>query len=116
MDAKQAKLQIETYKPFFDRLINQDVILSFGRNVLPMHLIGVEYAKLGELHNAPDKRSNGDKNYTPPIMSIVFRNDDDVNDPTTMDIAIEDIEQLRYTFKGCAFHVGDVEYKLELAQ
>lgn len=108
MDTKAAKSKLEEYKPFFDRLMDQDVILSFGRNVVPIHFLRIEYAKVGALHNTPDKRSMGEKNYTPPVMSLVFTED------TTLDVVIQDISDIKYTLRGVCFTVGDIDYTLEL--
>lgn len=73
-----------------------------------MHFLRIEYAKVGTLHNAPDKRSNDEKNYTPPVMSLVFTED------TTLDVVIQDIEDIKFTLRGVYFTVGDIDYTLEL--
>lgn len=110
MDAKQAKLKFQEYKPFFDRFIDKDVMVKFGKNELPMHFLCAEQATLGKLHNKPEKLSNGIKNYTPPVMSLVFAGDD----KPSLDIIIEDIGDIRRTFEGVVITVDAIDYHIEL--
>lgn len=109
MDAKQAKLRILELMPYFDRFVDKNVMVRFGKNELPMHFVRAEYAKIGKLHNKPEKRSNGDKNNTPPIMSLVFAGDDE----PSLDIIIEDIDEIRVMLPGVILVSDGFEYHIE---
>lgn len=67
-----AKAQIEQWAKLFEPYVNKNMTLSFGKFNFPDVFISkVEIANTTGMVNAPDKRMDGDKAYTPAVMQIV---------------------------------------------
>jgi hypothetical protein len=104
MDLKTAKTKFAEYRLYFAPLMGKPVSITLGKISLPpMILTDVIMGKIGELHNAPDKRQDGDKAYTPPVMQLLFGDD-------TIDIVIQDIASAQFTMNGCSLLIGDTLY------
>ena len=100
--------------PIFDLFKDKKTLLAFGKNELAMTFIRAEKAKVGALHNAPDKlpKADGTGFYTPPVISLVFMDDDSAE--CTLDIVVQDIDEVTRTFSGVAVTVGEIVYQVTL--
>lgn len=68
-----AKTQVELWAKLFEPYLNRDMTLSFASKFsFPGVFISkLELAKTTGMVNAPEKRMDGDKQYTPAVMQIV---------------------------------------------
>lgn len=67
-----AKEQIERIKELFAPLVQKKIQLSFAKFSFPITITDIQLAKLTDMKNAPDKRTDeAGKKYTPPVMQFV---------------------------------------------
>lgn len=68
-----AKTQVEQWAKLFEPYLNKDMTLSFASkfSFTGVFIDRIELAKTTGMTNAPDKRLDGDKQYTPAVMQIV---------------------------------------------
>lgn len=63
-----AKQQKQKFAP----LLNKGVTVIFGKHEMQDTLLDVKLARLGDIENQPDKRKNGDSQYTPSCLEMDF--------------------------------------------
>lgn len=68
-----AKTQVELWAKLFEPYLNRDMTLGFAHKFsFPGVFIDrIELAKTTGMVNAPDKRMESDKQYTPAVMQII---------------------------------------------
>jgi hypothetical protein len=67
-----ARIEVERIAQLFAPLLNKNVQFSFGKFSFPIVIQEIQLAKLTDMKNTPEKRTdeNG-KMYTPPVMQFV---------------------------------------------
>lgn len=84
-----AKEQKQKFAP----LLNKEIIFVFGKHAIPAVLQDIKLARLSDIENQPDKRKNGDAQYTPPCLEMDFGGEQ-------LFFVIEDINTIQTTLSG----------------
>ena len=59
--------QLQTlFEPFYGKKVQ----FSFPGRSFPITITGVSLARLADLENKPEQRHDGEKKYTPPVMTL----------------------------------------------
>lgn len=87
--ATYAQQQKEKFAP----LLNKGVTVVFGKHEVKDTLKDVKLARLGDIANQPDKRKNGDAQYTPSCLEMDFEGGQ-------LFFVIEDINAIQTTLSG----------------
>jgi hypothetical protein len=67
-----AKVEVERIAQLFAPLLNKTVSCSFGKFVFPIIIQAIQLAKLTDMKNTPEKRTDeNNKTYTPPVMQMI---------------------------------------------
>lgn len=67
-----AKIQVEQWAKLFEPYLQKDMTLSFASKFsFTIRIERIELAKTTKMNNAPDKRIDGEKRYTPAVMQII---------------------------------------------
>lgn len=65
-----AKSEIEEIIKLFTPLLHKKVQFSFGKFSFPITIQDIKLAKLGDMMNKPEMRTDNNEKYTPPVMQF----------------------------------------------
>lgn len=99
---KQSKEEIAAIKAKLAAYIGVPIRLSFGLSFDTV-IEDIVLARLADLKNAPEKRSDGNKFYTPPV--VMFK----CAENNTFSFVLEDIQDILLTLNGAVIRMPTME-------
>ena len=106
MKLAEKKSNLAVYDAAFVGLVGKHVTISFDKHAFTIQLVEIRIATQKDIYNLPDKRSNGEKMYTPAILQLVFGGDE------TIDFVLEDIQSCTVIAQGVEIAIGDIKVRI----